>query len=274
MRFAPLPFAVFCACLTLLNISVLNHAAAQVVATSKDPLEITADGTLEWHRDKNMFIAQKNAYAKQGTTAIAAQTLTALYANDTEKKFNIQQLTGDTDVVITSQDSAVYGDHIVYDLKSATATMTGQNLKLTTPKETLTADNRFEYQTDKGLLSAHGNAKLIQTNDKGQKTTLQADHLEAELTNDGTKSRNLKKLYAKNNVTIITPTETVTAQEGTYDATTKVAHLTGNVQVQRGLNILQGARAEVDLKTNISRIFGSSSQNNQRVRGVFYPDSE
>ncbi len=58
---------------------------------------------------------------------------------------------------------------------------------------------------------------------------------------------------------------------------TNTAIITGNVKITRGQNVLTGERAEVDLNTNISRLFGSSIEDGQvggRVKGVFYPEQK
>jgi lipopolysaccharide export system protein LptA len=105
--------------------------------------------------------------------------------------------------------------------------------------------------------------------------------------------RVLDNLEAFGNVVIVTPTERITGAYGIYRAGSNKAELKGGVKITRGPNVLEGERAEVDMTTNISKIFGAptseqapakvggaltGSPNVQtgggRVRGVFYPNSE
>ena len=50
------------------------------------------------------------------------------------------------------------------------------------------------------------------------------------------------------------------------------AEMHGNVVITRGPNKLEGDKAQVNLKTNMSKIFGNA-KNNKRVKGVFFPSS-
>ncbi len=83
----------------------------------------------------------------------------------------------------------------------------------------------------------------------------------------------LKTLEAIGNVVITTETEVLRGERGVYNAATNVAELHENVKITRGPNVLEGTKAQVDLDTNISKIFGGA-QNGGQVRGVFYPGSE
>jgi lipopolysaccharide export system protein LptA len=86
----------------------------------------------------------------------------------------------------------------------------------------------------------------------------------------------LDKIDALGRVKITTPTEILTGDRGTYNAKTERAVITGNVKITRGPNVLTGERAELDMTTQISRMYGSSIEDGQtggRVRGLFFPKS-
>ncbi|MGB0719939.1 MAG: LptA/OstA family protein, partial [Bdellovibrionales bacterium] len=193
--------------------SLITPVNAQDITNSKEPLEITADGSLEWHRAQKRFIAIKNVQATQGDTSITAQTLTADYTDGKDNGFQISEVTADTDVIITARDSAAYGDHGIYNLKTGLATLTGQNLKAVSPDQTVTAQEKFEYFVPQGKLNAIGNAKAVRPDGKGGTNTLAADMLTATLKENAEGKRVLDTLEAKGNVVIITATERVT---GTY----------------------------------------------------------
>ena len=249
------------------------HAKAQESDNSKQPLEITADKTLEWHREKNVFIAQGKAKAAQGNVSISAETLTADYRDGEDSGIDIWQVTADTDVVITSADSKAFGGHAVYNLDEGLATLTEGDLVLISGDQTVTAQDRFEYWTEQGKLVALGRAKMTQAKKEGGEDTLEADLITATLHDDAQGKREIETLEAEGRVIITSPAEIITGDYAIYRKNTNMAEIKGNVSIQRGPNVLEGERAEVDLDTNISRMFGSEN-GNQRIRGVFYPGSQ
>ena len=67
---------------------------------------------------------------------------------------------------------------------------------------------------------------------------------------------------------IRTTTETATGDRGVYNVESGIATLTGSVKVERESNVLTGCRTEVNLKTNVSKMFACADD---RVRGVLTP---
>lgn len=252
----------------LLCLLPLPATAQERAPANKDaPLVITADETLEWHRNDQRYIARGNAMAEQDGMSIKAQTLTADYKDTAKSSMDIHRLTAETGVVISSQGNVATGEKAVYEVASGKAVMTGGDLKLTSPDQTVTAQDRFEYDVKAGRLSAHGNAVVVRLQDK-----LSADHVSAQFEDDkATGKRTLKELTADGNVVIVTPTETVRGKTGLYRADTNIATLKGGVRIERGPNVLEGDEAEVNLTTNVSRMIGGATTDGGRVRGVFYP---
>ncbi|QQG37320.1 MAG: ostA-like family protein [Micavibrio aeruginosavorus] len=251
----------------------LPAMAQQAVNSEKDkPLEITAEQTLEWHRNDKKYIARGSAEAVQGAVRIHADTLSADYREGKTSNYDIYRMTAEGQVVITSQGNQAYGDKAVYEIDSGMAVMTGQALKMTAPNQILTARDKFEYGVTEGRLSAYGDVVVTRPNDK-----MQADKASAFFSQDaqGADRRKLERLEAEGNVIITTATETLRGDRGIYNAGTNIAEVTGNVKIIRGPNVLEGNRAEINLTTNVSRMFGNQtgSGNSGRVKGVFYPDS-
>jgi len=253
---------------------------AELAAQTGDKLEITADGSLEWNRAEQTLTARENAVARRGQATISADLLSADYQESEESAFDITELSAAGNIIIETQDSKAYGETAVYNLDSGLASMTGNNLRLVSADQTLTAEDRFEYHVTSGELRAIGKARLERpkTNGPGG-DTLQADTIAAQFTENEQGERVLKQLEARDNVVITTPSETITGTYGTYNAASNKAELTGGVTITRGPNVLEGARATVDLTTNISRLFGDpagsgNGRRDGRVRGVFYPGSE
>lgn len=237
---------------------------------SSKPLEITASQTLEWHRNDKQYIARGDVVARQGDVSIEAALLTADYRESEKSNMDIYRLTAEQNVRIVSQGSTAEGDKAVYEVDKGLATMTGNALKLYSPGQSVTARDRFEYWVTEGRLNAVGQARAIKGED-----TIDAQTLSAVFVDDpAAHTRKLSKLEASGGVVITTPTETLQGDQGTYDASTTVATITGHVVIKRGPNILEGDSADVNLTTNVSRMHGGTAGGGGRVRGVFYPGSQ
>ncbi len=249
-------------------------AHAQETTSNNDPIEITADGTLEWKRNEKIFIADQNAVARQGDVSISATRLTANYRDTKGSGIEIYEMNAAENVIIRTQKSNAYGDNATYNVDQALAIMTGNNLRLISPDQTLSARDKFEYHITEGKLIAIGNAKIIRPKPEGGKDTLKANTISAVFENNAKGERVLKQMEARGNVVITTPTEIITGAYSIYRAASNKAQITGGVTIRRGPNILEGERAEVDLNTNTSKLFGGGNTNDSRVRGVFYPNSE
>ena len=78
------------------------------------------------------------------------------------------------------------------------------------------------------------------------------------------------RLLRKSDVVLTTKNETLKGDKAIYNAVEKTIILTGDVRIEQGKNILTGSRAEFDLKTNISTLTASPSQNGERVKATFF----
>lgn len=243
-------------------------------AADKSPLVITANDTLEWFRAEQKVIARGKAKAAQETSSIEAETLSADYREGNEGRFEISQMNADENVIIRTQSSTAYGDHAIYEIDQGKAVMTGENLKMISTDQTVTARDRFEYHVTEGKLMAIGDAFVTRPNPKGGKDTLKAATVSAVFEENAKGERVLKTLEANQNVVITTPTEKITGRYAIYRASTNKAEIKGDVVITRGPNTLKGERAEVDLTTQKSRIFGNENVANGRVKAVFYPGSD
>jgi lipopolysaccharide export system protein LptA len=250
--------------------------AAALNPNSEKPLEITADQTLEWHRNDLKYIARGNVVAKQGNAVIKADLLVADYrpAKSQTKKSGseIYRLTATGHVVISSDNNAASGDKAVYDVDKGVAVMTGGNLRMNAQDQIVTARDNFEYDVAAGKLTANGGARAVKKTDKGE-DAITSDTLSAWLAQDETGKRTVSRLTADQHVVITTPTEIMRGDRGDYNARTRIATVTGHVRLERGPNILEGDRAEINLATNVSRMLGVNGKGG-RVRGVFYPSGD
>ena len=80
----------------------------------------------------------------------------------------------------------------------------------------------------------------------------------------------LDTVTAQNDVVLTTPKETLKGDKAVYNAIDKTIILTGDVRIEQGKNVLIGSRSEFNLKTNISTLTASPSQNGGRVKATFF----
>lgn len=255
--------------------------AQEAVSNSNSPIEITATKDVEWQRNDKKYIAREDVIVKQGNITIMSDLLTADYRDGATSSMEIWQMVAEGNVTIADENNTAYGERGVYDVDSGVATLTGQNLKLVSPDQTVTASEKMEYFANEKKARAVGNAKVVRTQDTLTANTITAffkqDNGAAKPAAQNTNSPlggsgNLDRLEADGNVVIKTPTETLTGKKAIFKADTNTAELVGKVKVVRDKNVLEGERAEVNLTTNVSKMFGSKSENG-RVRGVFFPGS-
>ena len=252
--------------LSLLILFVLTPLYAHA-----QPIEISADNALEWHREKQQYIAKGNAIATQNDTKIQADTLTAHYSSDTGSQSEITKIIAEGNITITNPDGVITGEHGVYMVADQHATLTGENLKLTGEKTIVEASDTFEYWATEQKFTAKGNAKIIEEN-----RTLTSDEITAwfmtKEETQNTDTNGLKEAEAIGNVIITTDTDKAFGDTGHYDGIKEIATLKGNVKLHREKNVLNGDRAVVNLKTGISQLFSDSK--NGRVTGKFFPESK
>ena len=253
----------------ILLASLLNSAAfAEVPTGSAEPVEISAAKSLEWNRKEKTYTAREKVVAVQGAAKIQSDALTARY-NDDNGMTDIKTLEADNHVIIESPPYTAYGDHAVYNVKSGNATLTGKAMQITTEADVMTARDKIEFFGTENRLLATGNATAVHGGD-----TLIADRLGAYFSKDKAGKLAATKITASGNVTIKTPKENITGDEGVYDIPTQKAVLTGKVRIRQGENWLEGTRANIDMATGISQLLGSGNAETEgRVKGMFYPST-
>lgn len=262
----------------LLALAVLTFAApafakqessSPLPAASNAPIEISAAKSLEWDRKNHTYTAKKSALAKQGLFQVAADRLVAKYRG-AKGSTDIYELDAEDSVVIQNPPYTAYGDHAVYDVVTGHALLTGENLKIMTETESLTAQDSIEFFSQENRLTATGDAVAVKSPD-----TLKADAMNAYFEKDALGKLAMHKVTASGHVVIQTAKETIYGDKGTYDIPAQKAVMTGKVKIYQDRNWLEGTRAEVDMKTGISQLFAEGNQATEgRVKGVFYPKAQ
>lgn len=285
--------------------------AQQLDLSHGGPIDITARDGIEWRQTEQEVIARGDARAIRGNVTVTADILTAWYrkkgatqgapqptqvsglAGDTSTEGNqIYRLRAEGHVHIFTATDQAQGDKATYDLDQSVLVMTGHDLKLTTPNDVITAKDDLEYWPQKHMAVARGDAVVV-TNDAKR---VSADTLVAYTTDNPppnaakpaeapgatptaaktsddplAASGKLQRVEAFGNVSVRTPTDTVTGDRGVYVPDTGMARLGGNVRITRGQNQLNGAEADVNMKTGIASLVAQTAG---RVHGLVVPNDE
>jgi lipopolysaccharide export system protein LptA len=299
-----LPAIVIMAAATALCVAAPAHAQ-QLDLSHGGPIDITARDGIEWRQNDQQVIARGDAKAVRGGATVTADRLTAWYrkkgttgapqpsataglAADTSTEGNeVYRLQADGHVHIFTATDQAQGDKATYDLDQSVLVMTGRDLRLTTPNNIITSRDDLEYWPQKHMAVARGNAVVVTSDAK----RIAADTLVAYTTDNPpsassgvpnvtatktpsdplTASGKLQRVEAFGNVSVRTPTDTVTGDRGVYVPDTGMARLAGNVRITRGQNQLNGAEADVNMKTGIATLL---SQTSGRVHGLVVPNDE
>jgi len=250
--------------------------------TEDRPIEISADGGIEWQQDAQVYIARGNAKAKRGTTEVYADTLTAHYRpmKGSGGETEIYRLNADGHVTIKGERQTVVGDQAVYDVDQQIGIVTGKAPKMTTATDMVMARDSLEWYDQKQIAVARGDAVAVRDTKR-----IRADVLTAHMTKDKpptapaktekpapapAKSRNsptplgdadessrISRVDAQGNVLVSTETDVGRGDFGVYNADSGIATLLGNVTVTRGPNTIRGEYAVMDLNNNISRMMAA-----------------
>ena len=192
--------------------------------------------------------------------------------------------------IFTATDQA-FGDKAVYDIDQAVLLMTGRNLHIITPQQTMSARDTMEYWSQKHMAVGRGNA-VVNTNDGRRlsgdvlvgytddaNTRAATTPVQRVAATPPTKPPNgndplsdaggkLKRVDAFGHVEVRTATEIIHADKGVYIPDTGIARLVGNVHLTRGQNQLNGDQAVINLRTGISTMIRDPGQ---RVEGLVVP---
>ncbi len=303
----------------LLLASPLAARAQGIDMTKGGPVEVTSDDGMEWRQNEQVIIAKGNAKAVRGTVTVTADTLTAHYrkkaqepghpappatpatANgaqppvpgtpaDDSGNNEIYRLEAQGNVHIYTTTDQAFGDHAVYDIDQAVLVMTGHDLHIVTPNQTMSARDVMEYWSQKHMSVGRGNA-VVNTND-GRRLT--ADVLVgytvdpaappapvqrvtatpaappkpgADPLSDA--SGKLQRVDAFGHVEVRTQTEIIHGDKGVYIPDTGIARIAGNVHLTRGQNELSGDEAVINLRTGVSTLARNPGR---RVEGLVVPN--
>ncbi|UFN47392.1 hypothetical protein LPC08_15355 [Roseomonas sp. OT10] len=284
-------------------------AAQSLDMTQGGPTEVTSTDGIEWRQQEQVVIARGNARAIRDGVTLEADRLIARYRNrggsggggaqptaaqpgeNPMSGGEIWRLEAEGNVRISTATDRAQGDRAIYDMDQAVMVLTGRNLQLNTPQDTIRARDSLEYWPQKRMAVARGAATVTtEDNRRIQADTLVGYFLEnppapqtaaarpaarpgapapaaRAVPGEGSK---LDRVEIFGNVEIRTADEVVRGDRGVYSPVTGVARLLGNVRITRGENQLNGSEAIVNLRSGISRLVSAPGS---RVQGLVLPQS-
>jgi len=286
--------------LTLLTALALSTGLTAAHAQSLDlgstqggpslPINITASQGIEWQQDTQTVTVTGNAKAVRGAVTVLADQLIAHYRKKpgapaatgadalTQSGAQLYELDAIGHVHIFTATDNAYGDHAVYNMDESVLVLTGENLKLTTQHDTLTARAAIAYYSVKRMAVARGDA-LVVTDDgrSAAADTLVGYLIPANAPTTQTAAAGglpqagaLQKVDAIGHVVIHTQTDTATGDAGVYLPQEQLARLGGDVHIVHGQNDLEGSDALVNMKTGIATLLAAPGG---QVAGTILPNS-
>ena len=254
-------FIVICVCSRLIQSQQLSN-----LNNNDKSIEIFADEGIEWHKNKNKYVAIGNAKATSGSMTLKSDVIEAFYEEKNSSDMNITEVKAKKNVTIEdNQMRIVGGDYAEYNIFKDYFLIKGKKIILTSESNSLKSNEKLEYWRSKNIAIATGKAEAK----KDQEFIVLADKLVWYL-QESKKRTEVKKLLGFNNVSIKTNNEVAFSDKAIYNNETEICKLFGNVKLQKGESFLLGEYAEVDLKKGISKLLPApgNKMNENKVRAL------
>lgn len=249
------------------------------LADNKDdsPIIIEAENSVVCDETANKCVATGNASANKGTNTVYGDVLTVFFKEGKERE--IIALTADGHVRMETPQDKAFGDHAHYDVALDRVLLTGGNLKILTPKESLTARDSIEYwhSNNKGIARGQATAIFPEKEELIQADTLVAYfNPSSERTEENKEKKSIEKVEAEGHMLASSPKSVVTGDRGVYSAKDHLVEVFNNVKVMQGENVIEGGYARHNLETNVAEMFTdpphvSQSGPKKRLSGIIIP---
>lgn len=261
----------FAICLGAVGALIVPSAQAQGLASfgggGDNPIEIYAEGGIEWQQDQLVFLARGNARAVRGTLEVFADELRAYYRENAEGGSDIWRLDAIGNVRIASPGEQAFGDTATYDVDNQVLVLKGDGVRFVTANDVITAEKQIEYWELKQMAVARGDAVAVR-----EDRIINAEVLAAYFKKTAAGKTEVFRVDAFDNVEIETARDQAFADRGVYNVESGIATLTGSVKIKRGANLLDGCSAQVNLNTGVSKLF-SCRDGSKRVQGLIQAPS-
>ncbi|MFC4351047.1 LptA/OstA family protein [Fodinicurvata halophila] len=267
--------------MSLMAFSSLSIAQEMSVQQGDSTIEVQASEGIEWHRDRQVYIAIGDAVAVRDDLTVYADRLLAHYRSEEDRE-DIYKVEAVGQVrIVTENGEEIFGDHAIYFLEEGSLEVTGDDLRYVSAEETVTARDSLEYEENADgpgpIAIARGNAFVDRANGdqiRGDVITAYFEDTANGETENGDSENGgseMQEAEAVGNVEVENDTVFASGEQGVYYAHNETATLEGNVKVTRGNNQLNGDRAEINMRTGVSRLLATEGQG---VSGLISPDEE
>jgi len=131
--------------------AALSRASAQAVTPGDNsPIQIQADSGIEWQQDAHVYIARRqrrrDPRSRRNPCRYADRPLPrGERRRQHRRQYRDLSGRGGGRVTLKRDAQTVVGDRAVYDVDQAIAVVTGKNLQLTTPSDTVTARDSLDW---------------------------------------------------------------------------------------------------------------------------------
>jgi lipopolysaccharide export system protein LptA len=188
-----------------------------------------------------------------------------LFFNKNGGKKEPETMEAEGNVHLFTQDGHrhIWSDHAIFNKEKEDIHFTGKIVKVTLENTELLCDKGLTFNQRTGHIKTQGRGTLSERSRK-----IEADYITGEFSLNPPKT--LKKVYMNGNITITTPEEKGTADEGAYDAINQKGELWGNVVLLKGKHTMTGAVAYFNLKEGTMSLsaFPHFSQKEKKKRRV------
>ena len=243
---------LICVCSKLIQSQQLSN-----LNNNDKPIEIFAEEGIEWHKNKNKYVAVGNAKATSGSMTLQSDIIEAFYEEKNSSDMNIKEVRAKKNVIIEDNKMKIVGgEYAEYNISKDYFLIKGKKIMLTSESNTLKSNEKLEYWRSKKIAIATGKAEAK----KDKEFIVLADKLVWYL-KESKKKTEVKKILGFDNVSIKTNNEVAFSDKAIYNNDTEICKLFGNVKLQRGESFLIGEYAEVDLKSGISKLLPAPRKN-------------
>ena len=214
IKLTPSRFVIAAALASLVTATAGHAQSLGFGRGNTDPIRIEANDGIEWQRIKQVYIARGDARASQGGVTVEADELIAYYRSTETGTDEIYRIDATGKVRIVSEKEVATADKAIYDVVKGVLVLTGKQVRLVTPQDTIIARDSLEYYEDQRLAVARGDALAIRGDRrvradvlmahfaaaKGEQRSSEMERIEAignvHLAGRGTKSRHFRRYWA------------------------------------------------------------------------------
>jgi lipopolysaccharide export system protein LptA len=123
--------------------SISNSQQISNLKNEDNPIEIYADEGIEWHKNKNKYVAIGNAKAISGSLSLESDRIEAFYDEKEGSGMNIREVRAKKNVIVEDRKMRITGgNYAEYSTKKDFFKIIGKNIVLTSESNTLKSNEK------------------------------------------------------------------------------------------------------------------------------------